>query len=784
MRNPAFSFVVPVYGTEQYLRRCIDSVLGQSSADWELIVVDDASPGGCEEIVGTYGDLRIRYVRHEKNRSLLQARITGVRAASGEYIVPLDSDDYVHDGLVEALQKASSDSPDVIFYHMQLGEGTKLSPAWHNAPAGACSCSDVLKRLFRQELSWCLCGKAFRRSLYLEAVDSLACGADCYINSTEDLCQMVPMLMLGRVARFINYRGYVYFNNAASMSKSWMTPDALAMSSKQNQKSISLCVDFARRLNADAKIVTSIQDLDQVTIEWLLSLADNASMSLWGLNANIIARAYGLDRLLKALIRKYPNFLVRYAPSQDVVLYVKPRSSSVRRIGVICDRGFGGGAEKVTKAWAFNMISTGREIVWLCAPEYETEMRDVVGRPGLQVIALKNAYGMPRYVELEDLCRRFELDAMLFVDHWKVQTLYDLVWIKSLGVRTVAAEHSAFFFPLDDCDIELFNSRINAYRLADAVTVLSNLNLAWWKASGIGNAVYMPNYLPFNLKSVKRIDAEDRFGKRNLLYVGRICERKGAKQAIESFKMLMGSDFPGKPECRLVFLGRFDDEAYRKSLQQEVRDMALADRVVFAGEVKNVQEYLEDAFLLLNCSRIEGSPVTFFEAKAYGIPIVAYSLPFVEGMDESSGVLTVPQGDVCAMAEAVRACMVDKSKYCKLSSAATASLEGFSDDKITDLWNRLWGDIERGGCVGGEAYETNDSILPTTMDSAHAALRPLLSASFSAGMSTETLSQEAAQLYRKTIRKLKNKVAEFGVAGALRRIAFKLPALAKLLHST
>ena len=64
MQVPTFSFVVPVYGTEKYLKRCIDSVLDQSSSDWELIVVDDASPGNCEEIVGTYCEARIKYVRH------------------------------------------------------------------------------------------------------------------------------------------------------------------------------------------------------------------------------------------------------------------------------------------------------------------------------------------------------------------------------------------------------------------------------------------------------------------------------------------------------------------------------------------------------------------------------------------------------------------------------------------------------------------------------------------------------------------------------------------------
>lgn len=91
------SIIMPVYNTEKYVKRCIESVLRQSYKNIELIVVDDCSPGNIKEIVADYKkvDNRIQIVSHEKNKGLFQARLTGAKLATGEYIAFIDSDDYV-----------------------------------------------------------------------------------------------------------------------------------------------------------------------------------------------------------------------------------------------------------------------------------------------------------------------------------------------------------------------------------------------------------------------------------------------------------------------------------------------------------------------------------------------------------------------------------------------------------------------------------------------------------------------------------------------------------------
>ena len=81
---PNVSVIIPVYQVEPYLRRCLDSVLGQSYADFEAILVDDGSPDRCGAICDEYAakDARIRVI-HKENGGLSSARNAGLDAAQG-----------------------------------------------------------------------------------------------------------------------------------------------------------------------------------------------------------------------------------------------------------------------------------------------------------------------------------------------------------------------------------------------------------------------------------------------------------------------------------------------------------------------------------------------------------------------------------------------------------------------------------------------------------------------------------------------------------------------------
>ena len=87
------SVIIPVYNRDQDLRRALQSVIGQSLADVECIVVDDASTIDIRAIVDSFGDPRLRYLRREESGGPSKARRDGHRAAQGDYVIQLDSDD-------------------------------------------------------------------------------------------------------------------------------------------------------------------------------------------------------------------------------------------------------------------------------------------------------------------------------------------------------------------------------------------------------------------------------------------------------------------------------------------------------------------------------------------------------------------------------------------------------------------------------------------------------------------------------------------------------------------
>jgi len=103
-RNALVSIIVPVYGTEEYLPACLDSLCGQSYSHLQIILVDDQSPDNCPKICDEYAqkDSRIMVI-HQINKGVSGARNTGLAHAIGEFVMFVDSDDELYSDAVEIL---------------------------------------------------------------------------------------------------------------------------------------------------------------------------------------------------------------------------------------------------------------------------------------------------------------------------------------------------------------------------------------------------------------------------------------------------------------------------------------------------------------------------------------------------------------------------------------------------------------------------------------------------------------------------------------------------------
>lgn len=111
MTTPLISVIVPVYRVEEYLERCVKSILSQTYKNLEVILVDDGSPDQCPAICDACAekDARVKVI-HQENKGLSGARNAGINAASGEYLAFVDSDDYVSPHFIEELYQLLQDT--------------------------------------------------------------------------------------------------------------------------------------------------------------------------------------------------------------------------------------------------------------------------------------------------------------------------------------------------------------------------------------------------------------------------------------------------------------------------------------------------------------------------------------------------------------------------------------------------------------------------------------------------------------------------------------------------
>lgn len=166
------SIIIPVYKVEPYIRRCLQSVLSQTYENVECIIVNDATPDKSMEIVDEIlknynGLVKVKVINHEKNKGLSAARNLGVRAATGDYLFFLDSDDELYDkDTIELFCKSLEKYGNV---DLGIGKCNVIGgmPLCHSAN-GLYKGNDVIMSYLKNEWSVIACAKFIRRSFFLK----------------------------------------------------------------------------------------------------------------------------------------------------------------------------------------------------------------------------------------------------------------------------------------------------------------------------------------------------------------------------------------------------------------------------------------------------------------------------------------------------------------------------------------------------------------------------------------------------------------------------------------
>ncbi len=210
---PEISIIVPVYKVEKYLNRCIDSILAQTFRDFELILVDNGSPDNCGQICDEYAkkDSRIRVIHKEKNIGVSGARNAGLDISSGNYIMFVDSDDWIApDYTAKLFYDITETESDIVCSNFTAicEDGNDLSGSFKRIQQNSLHFTryDIFQDIFEYRVdSGVIWGKLYKHMLFdkIRFDETLTYG--------EDTMLFREVIAISNKVCLRSYSGYYYF---------------------------------------------------------------------------------------------------------------------------------------------------------------------------------------------------------------------------------------------------------------------------------------------------------------------------------------------------------------------------------------------------------------------------------------------------------------------------------------------------------------------------------------------------------------------------------------------
>ena len=213
---PKATVIVPVYNVEAYLEKCVQSILAQTEPDFELLLVDDGSTDHsgalCDQLAQK--DPRIQVI-HQKNQGLGGARNTGIQAAAGDWVLLVDSDDWIEPELLEkTLEAGLREEADLVMFGFRSvdEQGNTLQTFVEDVPTDqGLTLKDHPDLLMTAPSAW---RRLYRREL-LSRTGILYPPRVWY----EDIRTTPKLLAAASRVVFLNYVGYDYLSRTGSITK-------------------------------------------------------------------------------------------------------------------------------------------------------------------------------------------------------------------------------------------------------------------------------------------------------------------------------------------------------------------------------------------------------------------------------------------------------------------------------------------------------------------------------------------------------------------------------------
>lgn len=281
------SVIIPVYNSEKYLDRCINSLVTQTYKNIELIIIDDKSPDNAPKICDSWAkrDSRIKVIHNEVNEGVAAARNKGISYITGDYVAFVDSDDFTDKTLIEkAVSRLDQENADIVWYgfNFYFGED-RVFPYSMHVKKEVYTGKEIQDRLIPDILEGSrngkvkgLCGAVWT---YIVSVDFLKQNAPEYWSEREWYLEDVLFnyIMYSKLNKVVIIPEYLYYWNQTNTSS--LTSKKISLDQYVKlRKLIQYMLDNRKKLGYTTEMDLRIQDFFvYLTIREMIQLAVNKS---------------------------------------------------------------------------------------------------------------------------------------------------------------------------------------------------------------------------------------------------------------------------------------------------------------------------------------------------------------------------------------------------------------------------------------------------------------------------------------------------------------------------
>lgn len=305
-----YSFIVPVYNTEKYLKKCLDYLVKQTLKDFEIIIVNDGSTDNSSQIINKYQEKysNIKLIE-QKNQGLSMARNNSVKKALGEYLIFIDSDDYVEPDLLKRIDENIEDVDVLRFQIYEEDESYKNKVKVEEVPFDMVDGKTAIKLITNYkyvEPAWCY---VYRKEYYIKNKFNFKKGV-----YHEDFGLIPYVIYKAGKVKSIDYAGYHYVTRNGSI-----------MNNTSYDKTIKKAYDMLEQYkDLRSKVEIRKENHDNYFLSYVANCAIVKTKTLKGKERKEYVeelkeiKAYN-DILVNSFVRKIKKVLLKISPN----LYLK-----------------------------------------------------------------------------------------------------------------------------------------------------------------------------------------------------------------------------------------------------------------------------------------------------------------------------------------------------------------------------------------------------------------------------------------------------------------------------